>query len=193
MKRPRTRRPSRTASAPSPARSPRAHATTWRGPASRSGSRRLLLPELLAHEDEVREERLELDPLVAPLDEPELRLPDPVDQSDLERVRDAEVEDGPMDRADYVLPGETVLDQQRVKCIARLQEVPAKGDLEEVLDELRPCRARRLVQGILVDRRAHGGRDLEGVHRLAEVPLRDVHEGVHPLLRHLQLLRLRDP
>src|SRR3989449_3082617 len=166
MKRARTHQESRRALGPLLVRLRRPRATTQRGPPSRSGSRRLLLPELLAHEDEVREERLELDPLVAPLDEPELRLPDPVDQSDLERVRDAEVEEGPMDRADYVLPGETVLDQQRVKSIARLQEVPAKGDLEEVLDELRPCRARRLVQGILVDRRAHGGRDLEGVHRL---------------------------
>src|SRR2546426_6215866 len=140
------------------------------GPRSKGGSRRLLLLELLAHEDEVREERLELDPLVAPLDEPELRLPDPVDQSYLERVRDAEVEHGSVDRTDHILPGESVLDQQRVEGVARLQEVPAKGDFEEVLHKLRTGRARRLVQGILVDRRAHGGRDLEGVHRLAEVP-----------------------
>src|SRR5467141_588497 len=111
MRRPRIRRPSRRASEPSLARLPRARATTRRGSPSRSDSRRLLLPELLAHEDEVREERLELDPLVAPLDEPELRLPDAVDQADLERVRDAEVEHGSVHGADHVFPGEAVLDQ----------------------------------------------------------------------------------
>src|SRR5437867_5855634 len=97
------------------------------GPPWRNGSRRLLLLEFLARQDEVREQGLELDSLVAALHEPELGLPDPVDQLDLERVRHAEVEDGAVDRADHILAGETVLDQEAVERVPGLDEVPAQG------------------------------------------------------------------
>src|SRR5207247_3519952 len=135
--RPPTRPPCERRSSRSREVSPRAREIEVDGPRSRRRSApRSLLLEILARQDEVGDQRLELDPLVAPFDEAELGLTDPVDQVDLERVGDAEVEHASMNGADHVLAGEAVFDEEAVEGVAGLDEVPAEGDLEEVLHEL---------------------------------------------------------
>src|SRR5213594_3777864 len=139
------------------------------------------------------EERFDLDPLAAPLREPEVRLPDPVEQTHLRFVRDVQVEDGPVELPDDVLAGQAVLDQELVEDFPRPEEFSLERLLDESLDLFGSDRARDLVQDVRVDRRAEGGGDLQRVHRASHVPFRDVDEGFHPVVRDLELLRLGDP
>src|SRR5213593_2012158 len=138
------------------------------------------------------EERFDLDPLAAPLREPEVRLPDPVEQTHLRFVRNVQVEHGPVELPDDVLAGQAVLDQELVEDFPRPEELSLERLLDERLDLFGSDRARDLVQDVRVDRRAEGGGDLQRVHRASHVPFRDVDEGFHPVVRDLELLRLRD-
>src|SRR2546427_721863 len=92
------------------------------------------------------EERFDLDPLAAPFREPEVRLPDPVEQTHLGFVRDVQVEHGPVELPDDVLAGQPVLDQELVEDFPSPEELPLKRLLDERLDLFRADRARDLVQ-----------------------------------------------
>src|SRR2546429_9665541 len=111
----------------------------------------------MADQREMGEERFDLDALAAPLREPEVRLPDPVEQTDLGFVRDVQVEDGPVELPDDVLAGQPILDQQLVENLPGPEELALERLLDERLDLLGSDRARDLVEDVRVDRRAEGG------------------------------------
>src|SRR5213594_3494775 len=92
------------------------------------------------------EERFDLDPLAAPLREPEVRLPDPVEQTHLRFVRDVQVEDGPVELPDDVLAGQAVLDQELVEDFPRPEEFSLERLLDESLDLFGSDRAQTLYR-----------------------------------------------
>src|SRR5438552_2646350 len=138
------------------------------------------------------EERFDPDPLAAPFRQPEVRLPDPIEQSDLGFVGDVQVEHAAVQLAHDVLSRQPVLDQEAVEDLPRPEEFPLERLLDQLLDLLRSDRAGDLVQDVRVDRRPEPGRGLQGIPGTAHVPLGDVHEGLHALIRDLEFLRLRD-
>lgn len=89
-----------------------------------------------ADHHEVGEEGLELYPLVAALDDPELDLAGLVHEPDLLGIGDAKVEESGMDLPDDVLAGEAVLDHGLLQHLPGADEVPAQSGLQHLLDEL---------------------------------------------------------